>query len=100
MAAARCHGHRAGEPPNSRAPGHDDALLGPSDSSDSGSDLTGLHAPDQDGTPLPLPALDAVPTPDAAGDDGSGAAEDAAADPVGDGQSDVALAASLPLRRG
>jgi hypothetical protein len=88
------------EPLNPQAPGHDDALLGPSDSSDSGSDLTGLDTPDPGEPPLTRAASDAVQTPAGAGDDGSDTAEDESADPVGDGQSDAALAARLPPRQG
>lgn len=36
------------------APGHDTGALGPSDSSDSGSDMTGLDAPDDGGPDAPL----------------------------------------------
>lgn len=88
------------EPLNPRAPGHDDALLGLGDSSDSGSDLTGLDTPDPGDPPRTRAASDAVQAPDGAGDDGSGAAEDESADPVGDGRSDAALADRLPPRRG
>lgn len=40
--------------PPTHAPGHDDLALGPSDSSDSGSDLAGLDAPDTADPDLPL----------------------------------------------
>lgn len=41
-------------PANPAAPGHDDLALGPSDSSDSGSDMAGLDAPDGADPQLPL----------------------------------------------
>jgi hypothetical protein len=42
------------DPPEPRSPGHDDQALGPSDSSDSGSDLAGLPVTDADDPQLAL----------------------------------------------
>jgi len=42
------------EPVNPVAPGHDDLALGPSDSSDSGSDVAGLESLDQDDPQAPV----------------------------------------------
>ena len=109
------------ERPNPHAPGHDAEALGPSDSSDSGSDMTGLEALDVDsdsagtgerrsaagddgGREAGDIAVDRVFSP--LGDDAGGMEDaedvdgddDESADPVGDGHADAALAASLPPR--